>query len=157
MHTFKIPYCFLVSVSTIQWQEKNKSEKSHCSEVWEKWMHFLPEIMRCIQVWGHMKYAKIFSWKPFFISCKEWKPKGLLQYTPENIIRINPKFANIERFQLHSMVDKTWKGITKVGVFFSKHFYSKHFQPWIKMEAHRNPAKILLIKFNFLVEEGIWN
>lgn len=37
--------------------------------------------------------------------------KDCYNTTPENIIRINPKFANRERFQLYSAVDKMWRGI----------------------------------------------
>lgn len=49
---------------------------------------------------------------------KNKNQKNCYSSTPENIIRINPTFANIERFQLYSTVDKTWKGIIRGGVFF---------------------------------------
>lgn len=38
---------------------------------------------------------------------KNKNQKNCYSTTPENIIRINPTFANIERFQLYSTVDKT--------------------------------------------------
>lgn len=59
---------------------------------------------------------------PSYRIIKNENQKDCYSTKQKNVIRINPKFTNIEKSQLPSNVDKTWRGIIKGGIFFFQPF-----------------------------------